>query len=128
MPIQLQIGPPIPNAAPPLNAGQRNDFYTNCVKQLTYAGLWGGAGNIVRGRLTRIDNQGAFMGNGSNIQGQLNGIPGHSTFSCVLVDPALGPANVPNAGNQAYVLNRVQTALGNSQSQQCIYTVTGTSP
>jgi hypothetical protein len=127
MPIVLQVGPAIPNKAPPINAAQKEDFYQN-VKKLTYAGLWGGAGNIVEGPLTRIDNQGPFMGNGSNIQAQLNGVHGHSTFSCALLDPELGPPNVPNAGNQAYVLNRVQTALTNSQQQQLVYTVTGTAP
>jgi hypothetical protein len=127
MPIVFQVGGAIPNIAPALNAGRKQDFYA-CVKQLTYAGLWEGAGTIVLGPLTRIDNQGPFMVNGSNIQGQLNGVHGNSTFSCILLDPALDPANVPDPANQAYVLNRVQTALGNSESQRLVYTVTGNAP
>lgn len=127
MPIVLVPGAAIPNKAPPLNAAQRNDFFA-VLKLLTYAGLWEGPGNIVEGALTRIDNQGPFMVNGSNIQGQLNGVHGNSTFSCALVDPALGPANVPNAANQVGVLRKVQTALTDSLGQQLVYTVTGNAP
>jgi len=127
VPIVLEPGGAIPHKAPPLNNAQEKDFFA-ILKLLTYEGLWEGAGNIVEGALTRIDNQGPFMVNGSNIQGQLNGVNGNSTFSCALVVPALAPGRVPDAGNQRYVLNRVQTALADSLSQQLVYTVNGTSP
>jgi hypothetical protein len=87
-----------------------------------------GLGTSSQGRSRASTTSGPFLVNGSNIQGQLNGVPGNSTFSCALLDPALDPAHVRDPGNQVYVLRQVKTALANSHSERRVYTVTGTSP
>lgn len=85
----------------PLN-NTRHDDAVAAINALGYQNLWAGAGTQTSVGTMRVDFQGLTGAGQANLQLQVNGVGGHTTVACILIEP--GARSVaPVVGNAARV-------------------------
>ncbi|MBN1205591.1 MAG: hypothetical protein JXB05_11795 [Myxococcaceae bacterium] len=102
MAIQSNQGAVLNNPFPlALNAARHADAVT-AINALNYANLWAAAGTQTNVGTMRVDFQGLTGTGQANLQLQVNGVGGHTTVACILINPT-AQAVAPMAGNAARV-------------------------
>lgn len=122
--VNVVAGAAIPHYFGAPNGAQTADA-TNAIAQLTFADLYRMPPFRINGPagLVRLDVQGVIAGGGRNWQVQINGVPGASTISTMLINGAVGGASTPD--RQAYVQRSARNGLVQSLNTGNIYNVGG---
>ena len=127
MPINIAKGDDIPNHHKP-NQNQKQSSQ-DVIAKLDYVNLWQPAGKLRDDGTMRVDMQGHFPGPGgenmSNIQVQVDGMPGKSTVAHATVSSSI---MTENKENQQGAVNAVISALNQSLDSGHSFLVNGTNP